>query len=380
MRGTLMNGKRIFQWVLLVGLGVASFTAAVRAAPPWENWGFFQKVEADPEKSYAVTESAGPWLIMACSFSGKGAEAQAQALVLELRKRYHLPAYVHRAKFDLKDVRGRGVNRYGAPPKMRYRHGNEIEEIAVLVGDFPSVDDARARKVLDKLKYATPQCLKIKTNAPTNQTLAGWRKIQQELQAKLGSQNKSKGPMGHAFITRNPLLPDEYFTQKGLDPLVLKMNKNVEHSLLDCPGKYTVRVATFKGEVLINQEEIRNVEQGKKSMKSGLDEAALKAHKLTEYLRMKGYEAYEFHNRYSSVVTVGSFDSVGTPLPDGRIDLHPMIVRIMRTFGSVQEPGKTGPQTEWQSLMGIRFDIQPWPIEVPKRSISAEISRAQSAR
>ena len=45
---------------------------------------------------------------------------------------------------------------------------------------------------------------------------------------------KQPGPLAHAFITRNPLLPEDYFTPKnGVDELVLKINKNVPHSLLD---------------------------------------------------------------------------------------------------------------------------------------------------
>ena len=53
--------------------------------------------------------------------------------------------------------------------------------------------------------------------------------------------------MRNAFITTNPLLPDEYFVPKGLDRLVLEMNEPVKYSLLDCPGKYTVKIATFTG-------------------------------------------------------------------------------------------------------------------------------------
>jgi len=48
-------------------------------------------------------------------------------------------------------------------------------------------------------------------------------------------------------------------------------------------------------------------------MKSELEAAAEKAHRLAKALRMKGYDAYEFHDRYASIVTVGSFNSAGTP-------------------------------------------------------------------
>ena len=71
--------------------------------------------------------------------------------------------------------------------------------------------------------------------------------------------------MGHAFITTNPMLLSDYFVPKGgIDELVLRMNKGVTHSLLDCPGKYTVKVATFTGAVVLDQQEIHKIQNGDK--------------------------------------------------------------------------------------------------------------------
>ncbi len=128
-----------------------------------------------------------------------------------------------------------------------------------------------------------------------SRSLAAWRSLQASVRdlPKFIESRKQTGPLAHAFITRNPLLPEDYFAPKGgVDELVLKMNKNVKHSLLDCPGKYTVQVAHFTGEVIINQSEIRAIETGIKpgpeSTKQGLAAAAEKAHELTEALRIKG--------------------------------------------------------------------------------------------
>jgi hypothetical protein len=90
---------------------------------------------------------------------------------------------------------------------------------------------------------------------------------------------------------------------------------------------------------------------------------------------MKGYEAYEFHDRYASIVTVGSFNSVGTPRPDGKTEINPEIYKIMKTFGaeSVTLPGQTTAVTPLKTLVGIPFDIQPIPVQVPKRSISTAL-------
>jgi hypothetical protein len=103
-----------------------------------------------------------------------------------------------------------------------------------------------------------------------------------------------------------------------------------------------------------------------------LAEAGDKAHRLAKALRMKGYEAYEFHDRYASIVTVGSFNSVGTPRPDGRTEINPQIHEIMKRFGAEAQtlPGQKTPVTPLKTLAGIPFDIQPIPVEVPKRSIS----------
>ena len=87
---------------------------------------------------------------------------------------------------------------------------------------------------------------------------------------------------------------------------------------------------------------------------------------------MKGWEAYEFHDRYASIVTVGSFNSVGTPRPDGKTEINPQVHAIMKTFGAEKLP--TG-QYSPRSLAGIFMDVQPIPVEVPKRSISRELAR-----
>ncbi len=192
--------------------------------------------------------------------------------------------------------------------------------------------------------------------------MAGLRSLQAEVTKYLPKyieSRKQTGPLAHAFIAPNPLLPEEYLASKGgLDDMVVKMNKNVEHSLLKCPGKYTVQVAHFTGEVIIDQNEsapIETVAQGRpESTKQSLAEAAQKAHVLTEALRIDGYEAYEFHDRNASVVTVGHFDSVGTPRPDGKIEINPMIYRIIEVFrpkpGGV--PGRPDAM-KIQSLVGI---------------------------
>ena len=394
-----MDGKWMFRLLMGVGVVCAMWSAA-EAAAPWSNVIAAKSVDADPNKTYALTEAEGPWMIMACSFSGDGADKQAQELVHELRKRYKLPAYAFQGRFSPGEAQGLRVDKYGNPQKCSYMkyykekykdsaekekaRNPEITEIAVLVGNYQSAEDPEAEKALQKIKYATPQCLDVKDGKETHQDLTGWRLIQKQVYEAIGSEKKKLGPMSHAFKTPNPMLPADFFVQKhGIDEAVVAMNRGVPYSLLDCPGKYTVQVATFKGRVLIKQDEIKAVEDGRKQMKGELAEAAKKADKLTKDLRKQGIEAYQFHDRYASIVTVGSFNSVGTPRADGRTEINPEIHKIMERFGP--DPDKTAQvqnalkasgidkQTlaaPVKSLDGIPFDIMPIPVQVPKRSIS----------
>ncbi len=135
---------------------------------------------------------------------------------------------------------------------------------------------------------------------------------------------------------------------------------------------------------MIDQREIAAIKAGKKT-KSTLAEAADKAHRLTEALRLKGYDAYEFHDRYASIVTVGSFNSVGTRRPDGRIEMDPQMRNIIERFRArpVNVPGQPVGATAVKSLLlpvaenkkaNIPFDVQPIPIHVPKRSLGHEMN------
>ena len=204
--------------------------------------------------------------------------SEAHQLVDELRSRYHLPAYLHSQQFDFSDsVEGIGINPDRTPKRMRYDKAGVFEEYAVLIGNFQSVDDPDLQKTLKKIKYARPNCL-TNNSEKTTRRFAGLRDLYSRVN---GDQDKKrKGPLGTAFATPNPLIPDEFFAPKGADSFVIKMNDGVEHSLLDCPGKYSVRIATFRGNVIIDQQKVAEIEQGGR-MKSRLEEAALKAHKMT---------------------------------------------------------------------------------------------------
>lgn len=369
-----------------------------------------ERVSAEPAEGFGLRQENGPWLIMASTFTGEGAKQQARQLATEVRGRLNLKAYVHdmRLTLDTEGV-GRGVDRYGNKKQMKYRSGDTVYEWAVLVGDFPTIDDPDAQRKLDLIKRFEPDALKIEEGKETFQTLAYIRRHQERFVQKVSNQTP-RGPMRSAFITRNPLLPQEYFVPKGVDKFVSDMNRGVKHSLLDMEGRYTVKVATFTGKAELQTASLSAARQTKKS--DGVDplvEAAENAHLLCEKMRKLNIEAYEFHDRHESYVAVGSFDEVAKIGDQGRLYPTREMMPIIQTFGAAyntpSDPflraGKA-PQVQSQvSLVEaqfkqrygkvagglnpkfaridpkdpnsrvIPFDIHPAVVEAPKRTVSS---------
>lgn len=367
-RWTLRNG---FLWAS-VGL-VLGMAIVATAAPPWKKLVPFRSIEADPNKQYWLTEEQGPWMIMATSFAGPGAEEQAHELVIELRKEYKLEAFMHKRTFDYSEpVYGRGVNRFGGPKRMRYQSSTKFDEIAVVVGNYDSVDTPGAQEDLQKVKTVRPTCLDFsgEEKSTTTQRFIGLRELQRLVHKD--EEMRQLGPMRRAFVARNPLLPKEYFVDTGLDQFVMDMNREVKHSLLDNPGNYTVRVASFQGETSFDGEKKTGPAGAGGDTASKLEQAADNAHRLTEALRKRGVEAYEFHDRFESIVTVGSFESVGNTLPDGRLDLHPAVYEVMQTYAAERSRlPQAGQAVQPKTLDGVRFDPQPMPVKVPRRSLAS---------
>lgn len=378
LRSWLMKWRLVLS-VFALGLFVLP---ATQAAPPWQQISLFKRIDADPEKEYRLVDTNGPWMILAVTFVGDEAEREARELVYELRKVHKLTAFTHEMNFDYSgQVEGRGVDQFGDPVKMRYRRSGRFNEVAVMVGEFPTVDDPAAARMLETIKYLRPVCM-TGEKGEVSRPLAGLREMQRMIQGKLGDEKKDRGPMGHAFVTTNPLLPPEYFVPNGPDNLVLEINKDVEFSLLDCPGVYSIKVASFNGSTTIDPNKIRAYENGQ-DVPSRLAEAAMDAHKLTMALRAKGYEAYEYHDRQSSLVTVGSFDSLGNVDAAGGVHVDPQVEMILKTFSAdlqLQPGADPSSMGKPKSLAGIPFDIQAMAIEVPQRSISNAYERSTFSR
>jgi len=390
------SNPRIFDFTLVIAFvaGLSIFQQPARAAAPWDSLVPFRKTNVDPNSMYPVAESNGPYMIMTTTFQGDNAREQARHLVYELRSRYRLPAYTYEKAFDFtKPERGIGFNPDGTPKKMRYQQAQVIKEVAVLVGDYDTVDDPTAQRVLKKIKEMDPDCMKG-DQAKKTQSLSAIRQLEKSLiPASATSDAAKKGPFARAFIATNPLLPREYFANRGVDKFVLELNKDAQYSLLDCRAKYTICVATFTGSSLIDAKKIEQVENREKKMPERLIRGEEKAHLLTEWLRNNPFagqrwEAYEFHDRDKSIVCVGTFNSLGTTRPDGSLALDPRVQQILTAFGNDQALTASGAKTAGKAVdvaytAGtpanerkhpelILFDLAPKPMEVPHRSISAD--------
>ncbi|MEX2092792.1 MAG: hypothetical protein WD971_08955 [Pirellulales bacterium] len=382
------------------------------AAQIWKHFVPASYVEEVPPGDTKLTQDKGPWLIMVASFDGDGAAEHAQELADELRTRHQLTVYVHDHTFDHSDGKntGRGLDNYGAPLRTRYQQ-EQAHQYAVLVGDFESNEDPETQRTLKRIKSLPSKVLAGDT--PDSAI--------EEVRSVMGKlSGRSRGPMSSAFITRNPLLPREYFVPKGVDDFIAKMNRGVANSLLDCPGRYTVQVATFRGKSVLQSGDSKPKETGglgwmwAKDKSEPLVEAAENAHLLVEELRKHGYEAYEFHDRMESFVAIGSFDRVGERLANGQLTPTPEVQKIIMTFGAAYDTPAdplTGDDIRQQRraeelkqqfsqmltshdgqiaagmnpkhvkiMHGkaveriIPFDIYPHAIEVPKRSVSGAYS------
>ena len=290
------------------------------------NIGGGKTVEADPNKEYRLTETDGPYLILAVTLVGPTAQKDARELVLELRSKHRWNAYMFEKNFTRDANRDFGQTK-GA---IRYRIQGETQFV-VLVGNFPSLEDNQFKRTLDEIRKTQPESLKGKTSV-------------------------AAFSFPNAYGVANPMVPPVH--QHGtIDPFIEAINKNRPFSLLKNPRRYTVNIATFTGRAIMEPEAIRAIESGKNSQfdrqVSALEMGEQAAIELCRILRAQGVEAYEFHDKHASIVTIGSFDQPGKMMPDGTMVQDPHIQQIIQHY-----QGKV--------INGMRCVPQPRLIEVPR--------------
>lgn len=276
------------------------------------------EVEAIAGKKYRVSRGEGPWMIMAMSLWGDTEEeiekavALADSVVLDLRKNKKIPAWVYAQQEKLEEVelpasvlatlnRAEGED---APKVRRRKYRSQRSMVAILVGNFSEVDNAKAKRALTTVKGLRPGPL---------------QKMEAQLikEGAMAAVAETPSPFGKAFFTRNPLLSAEEVARRSKDPLVLRLNTGVLHSLAANPHKYSLTVASFYGRSSFSDNSIKpKVESSfdaKLRERPRLNECGEDATQLVIAMRQQGHEAYVWHDRYKSVVTVGGFDDINDP-------------------------------------------------------------------
>lgn len=316
---------------------------------------FQSKEAAEPIK---LQDKHGPWLILAQTFPGDEGKEHATTYAKEIASQFRVATFIWERTNETDEVLGRGervrTTEHGGTQKnlleVKYANAGPNKSFAVLVGEFQTKEDPQIAKLKEQIKKYQP---------------------------------KSKLPQLDRvlMLTRNPLLPDDFFQAPPVDAFIEQLNRQdwIRYSLLDCKGRFTVRVASFRGSEVID---VGNKAKTKiEEPTNALDKAASKAHKMTEALRAKGIEAYEYHERFGSYVTVGSFDSLGSE-QNGQFQYDPRIARIITELcGYRIVPAKdkiTGAETQTMMVKTeevrtkdggkgyIPYDIEGKPIAVPK--------------
>ncbi|MEQ1827259.1 MAG: hypothetical protein ABL921_14985 [Pirellula sp.] len=352
----------------------------------------------------AIKPEHGPWLIMAMSFHGDDAKIKAEKLATELRRDHKLQAYCLNKRFDFtKPLEGAGFDEAGRERRMKYRDPKVIDSYAVLVGDFDSIDSTAITDTLTKIKKINPKAVgrEAVVDTKANSVDVHWYRnyLKKVLPTADGSAKDAAifGPMENAFVTRNPLLPADFYKAPEVDRFIKKINDEKglsEFNLLACPGKFSVRVAFFQGDdVTVSWGRQSSLNKEEREI-SQLDLAAEKAALTTKALRRAGYEAYQYHDRTQSYVTVGSFNELGKVDQQNRFTYDPGIQEIINRFGATKQVTRTqygSSQTptllfdlvdqklipelgtkdskalsDAFSKLSVAFDLKPAPMAVPR--------------
>lgn len=293
-------------------------------------------IEAIRGKSYPLTAKHGPWMIKVASLFEETEHQEipiANELVYQLRKK-GIPAYTHRQTEESEEVDS--VDRLG-----RTRHKKMTSQramIAVLAGNYRGEGDKTRHPGTDSWEVGQQTLKYIKDKKKFNPEMTvEWKGI--DVTVPL--------PVTKAFLVKNPLLPPEEFAKVNRDPLILKLNSGLDHSLFENKGKYTLVVASFYGQSKVKQAEFAKFNNmfNDKS-KVSLDNAAQESWKVMSTLRQLGFDSYVYHDRFKSIVTIGAFKSPNDP------DIQKLVAR----FRAKEE---RNPKTGEPMLLAVNLQIDP---------------------
>jgi hypothetical protein len=199
----------------------------------------YQQAMEPVSDALALKAEHGPWLIMAKSFSGPEARIQAEQLAAELRKDFHLQAYCLNRRFDYTQrLEGAGFDDNGHERRMKFHDAKVVDGYAVLIGDYDSFDSPIVKDALDKIKRIKPRVLVGSDRVDPKKPPIDVASFRNYLMSILPRQKDSTStpisesdieelrsrPLFRAFVTRNPLLPAEYYKAPVLDKFVQSLN------------------------------------------------------------------------------------------------------------------------------------------------------------
>ena len=252
-----------------------------------------------PIEPYMLSKENGPFMVLAYSFRGPNAPRQALALVLELRTQFKLPAYILLPK----KYPGRSMIRGVPPQASKFALKDDVglpelirtlDEAAVMVGNEKTTKDAF--DLMKKVKRIHPVCI--------------------DGMPQMWHFRKGEG-LSRAIQTTNPFVPAEDLFQRIPDVMIASMNDG-PHNIRHCQGRYTLPIANFSGRSTFDPDNDQRF-KGMMGSKSPLATAADDAERLAEALskdkdiQKLGVQPYVYHDRYSSRVTIGSFNAPDDP-------------------------------------------------------------------
>jgi hypothetical protein len=306
------------------------------------------RVEADPNKEYAITPEAGPWMILVTTYVGPEAPQLAHQMILEIRSRFDLPAYLVNRGADERRKQQQELEQFRKQfPEYTgpIRHTRIQEQCAVLVGGYKDMD--MAHHALLAIKKLPP---------PSSEKLMAVLARAGPPQ-KVGDEEKSLlegtfiNPFPNSFVVPNPTVRQERKAENKNDPFLKKLNAHESLSLLRCKKPWTLMVATYQGMHTIQPtaapSKVTSLFESLWGTNTGelLEASGQNAHNLADAMHKLGIEAYVLHTRYGSLVTVGGFD---------RSD-DPRMEQVRRTLASNVQLGQH-----------VQMLAQPVPIEVPR--------------
>ncbi len=303
-----------------------------------------------PDHPWAVKPEHGAYFICVKSYSrpnrptpddpGPSARVMAEKLAAEVRDTFRVQAFLYEhvseeRKAEMAAIasareKGRifaqqlekykqesqlkGMEFLEPDNRLRFKTINYREQIAVLVGGFQTAEDAR--KALDTVHLWPP---------PHDRTL-----MDMAVGERIGPNGKPTvergylNPFASATVVPNPTIQREVKQEPvGLEPFIVRLNEGRPYNLLKATKSWTLAVRSFNAPIQIVGKDSKPspVEQSDTKIRAALIASAQQAEALAKTLRelkdkdgkSLGLEAFVLHTRYSSLVTVGQFDTPNDP-------------------------------------------------------------------